>query len=74
MIKPRIWEKKEGKYAKTLFFPSSRYAEKFFTQIHTKRYVWGRYINMVAGNQQKYLSLIFCYKSVNLSLEELKKH
>ena len=27
--------------------------------------------NLAAGNQQKHLSLI-CYKSVNLSLEELK--
>ena len=28
--------------------------------------------NMAAGNQQKHVTQ-FCYKSVNLSLEELKK-
>ena len=30
--------------------------------------------NMAAENQQNHLSLMFCYKRVNLSLDELKKH
>jgi len=58
-------------------FSYARYAEKIFSQIY--RYLYGDAMlvpirmgtNMAAGNQQKHPATEFCYKTVNLSLEEL---
>ena len=54
--------------------------EMFYPNL--QRFVWRRHVgaqpdghNLAAGNQQKRLSpRMFCYKRLNLSLEELIKH
>ena len=54
--------------------------EMFYPNL--QRFVWRRHVgaqpdghNLAAGNQQKCLSpRMFCYKTLNLSLEELIKH
>ena len=75
-MKSRIWEKKEGKYAKTRqdsghghFYSYARYAEKLFTQTYRDRYGDAMLVpiqmgnNMVAGNERKNLSLSFARKA-----------
>ena len=57
-------------------FSFARYSQKCVTQIYRALYGDAMFVpfggtNMAAGNQQKHLPTEFCYKSVNLSLEEL---
>ena len=58
-------------------FSYARYAEKLFTQIYIDLYGDAMLVpirmgpNMAARNQQETSVTEFCYKSVNLSLEEL---
>ena len=78
-MKSRIWEMKEVKYAKTLakflitaiFMQDMRrnFLPKFIEICMETPIRMGT--NMAAGNQQKHPATEFCYKTVNLSLEEL---
>ena len=60
----------------------TRYQEKCFTQIYRDLYRDAIFVvpnrmgtNMAAGNQQRHLPpREFCYKNLNLSLEELIQH
>ena len=85
-MKSRIWEKKEGNYAKTftkiqvtINFSPARYAEKLFPQIYRDLYGDAMLVpirmgtNMAAGPTETSVTE-FCYKRGNLSLEELKKN
>ena len=71
-MKSRIWEKKEGKYAKTL---TTIQVTAIFLMQDMRRYFLPEFIeicmvgpirmgtNMAAGNQQKHLSLSFATKA-----------
>ena len=74
-MKSRIWEKKEGKYAKTRqdsghgnFF-LCKICRETFTQTYRDRYGDAMLVpiqmgyNMVAGNERKNLSLSFATKA-----------
>ena len=63
------------------YFSYGRYAEKRFPQIYRARFVWRRHVGAHldghhaphGGRKPAETSVTeFCYKSVNLSLEELK--